>query len=152
MTYATDRLYEEVAYVAYHFHWSLDEILDLEHPVRQRFVAEIAKINRRLSEERSDAAMGLLSRWRPASAGDTTPVETPTASEVAPPQERDVIRASDLLRVPEWQKVPPMASSLPPMPVIVSQHFDDSLVSWQPPQRFIGDLGHAITDTALLGS
>ena len=52
MTYATDRLYEEVAYVAYHFHWSLDDILDLEHPVRQRFVAEIAKINRRLSEER----------------------------------------------------------------------------------------------------
>jgi hypothetical protein len=50
MTYATDRLFEEVAYVAYHFHWSLDEILDLEHPVRQRFVAEIAKINQRLSE------------------------------------------------------------------------------------------------------
>jgi hypothetical protein len=40
-TYATDRLYEEVAYVAYHFHWSLDDILDLEHPVRRRFVAEI---------------------------------------------------------------------------------------------------------------
>ena len=34
MTYAADRLYEEVAYVAYHFHWSLDEILDLEHPDR----------------------------------------------------------------------------------------------------------------------
>jgi hypothetical protein len=52
MTYATDRLYEEVAYVAYHFHWSLNDILDLEHPLRRRFVAEIAKINRRLSEER----------------------------------------------------------------------------------------------------
>lgn len=51
MTYAPDRLYEEIAYVAYHFHWSLDEILDLEHPVRQRFVEEIVKINRRLSEE-----------------------------------------------------------------------------------------------------
>jgi hypothetical protein len=52
MTYATDRLYEEVAYVAYHFHWSLDDILDLEHPLRRRFVAEIAKINQRLSEEK----------------------------------------------------------------------------------------------------
>lgn len=50
MTYATERLYEEVAYIAYHFHWSLDEILDLEHPLRQRFVSEIAKINQRLSE------------------------------------------------------------------------------------------------------
>ena len=51
MTYAAERLYEEVAYVAYHFHWSLDEILDLEHADRQRFVDEIASINRRLSEE-----------------------------------------------------------------------------------------------------
>jgi hypothetical protein len=49
VTYAADVLYEEVAYVAYHFHWSLEEILDLEHPVRQRFTGEIAKINRRLS-------------------------------------------------------------------------------------------------------
>ncbi len=51
MTYATDRLFEEVAYVAFHLHWSLDEILDLEHPVRVRFVEEIARINRRLTEE-----------------------------------------------------------------------------------------------------
>ncbi|MRG59570.1 hypothetical protein GE115_06755 [Agromyces sp. CFH 90414] len=52
MTYATDRLHAEVAYVAYHFHWSLDEILDLEHPQRQRYVREIAAINTRMSEER----------------------------------------------------------------------------------------------------
>lgn len=50
MTLAPDRLYEEVAYVAYHFHWSMDEILDLEHPLRQRFVTEIGRINRRLSQ------------------------------------------------------------------------------------------------------
>jgi hypothetical protein len=51
VTYATDRLFEEVAYVAYHFHWSFEEILELEHADRQRFVEEIASINRRLSEE-----------------------------------------------------------------------------------------------------
>lgn len=51
MTYAVERLYEEVAYVAYHFHWGLDDVLDLEHPDRQRFIDEIARINRRLSEE-----------------------------------------------------------------------------------------------------
>jgi hypothetical protein len=49
--YATDRMFEEIAYVAYHFHWSLDEVLDLEHPLRQRFVEEIGRINRRLAEE-----------------------------------------------------------------------------------------------------
>ncbi len=52
MTYAADRIYEEVAYVAYHFHWSLDDILDLEHPQRLRYVREIANINTRLTEER----------------------------------------------------------------------------------------------------
>lgn len=44
MTYA-DQLYAEVAYVAYHFHWSRDEILDLEHLERRRFVAEIGRIS-----------------------------------------------------------------------------------------------------------
>ena len=43
VTLAADRLYEEVAYVAYHFHWSFDELLDLEHPVRRRFVEEIGR-------------------------------------------------------------------------------------------------------------
>lgn len=47
MTYAPDRLWEEVAYVAYYLHWSLDQILDLEHPTRERVVAEIGKIHQR---------------------------------------------------------------------------------------------------------
>ena len=50
MTYAPDRLHEEVAYVAYHFHWPLDDILDLEHPDRRRYVGEIAKLNTRVTQ------------------------------------------------------------------------------------------------------
>jgi hypothetical protein len=49
VTVHDDRLFEEVAYVAYHFHWPLDLILDLEHPLRWRFVAEIERINKRLA-------------------------------------------------------------------------------------------------------
>jgi hypothetical protein len=52
VTYAADRLHEEVAYVAYHFHWSLDAILDLEHPDRRRYVEEIARLNTRISQGR----------------------------------------------------------------------------------------------------
>lgn len=52
MTYAAERLFEEVAYVAYHFHWSFEEILDLEHPDRLRFVDEIGKINQHLPAAR----------------------------------------------------------------------------------------------------
>ena len=48
--YPLDRLYEEVAYIAYHFHWPMDEVLALDHTERQRWVQEIAKINRRLNE------------------------------------------------------------------------------------------------------
>jgi hypothetical protein len=51
IAYPVDQLHEEIAYIAYHFHWSFDEILDLEHQTRLRYVEEIAKINRRLSGE-----------------------------------------------------------------------------------------------------
>ncbi|MEU8890827.1 DUF6760 family protein [Streptomyces sp. NPDC048442] len=44
MTYATDRLHEEVAYVAFHFHWGLEQILDLEHQDRRRYVDHIASL------------------------------------------------------------------------------------------------------------
>jgi len=47
VTYAPDRVWEEVAYVAYYLHWDLDKILDLEHPVRTRVITEIGKIHSR---------------------------------------------------------------------------------------------------------
>ena len=49
--YAPERLYEEVAYVAYHFHWSHDEVMNLDHSERTRFVQEIGRINQRLTDE-----------------------------------------------------------------------------------------------------
>jgi hypothetical protein len=48
--YPSERLYEEVAYLAYHFHWPYDQIMRLDHRERQRWVNEVAKINRRLNE------------------------------------------------------------------------------------------------------
>ena len=47
--YPSQALYEEVAFIAYHFHWPLDNILQLEHAERHRWVEEISKINRKLS-------------------------------------------------------------------------------------------------------
>jgi hypothetical protein len=49
--YPLDRLYEEVAFIAYHFHWSHEEIMGMEHWERHRWVEEISKINRRQSGE-----------------------------------------------------------------------------------------------------
>ena len=44
MTYAADRLHQEVAYLAYHLHWTLDDLLDLEHADRRRWVAEVGRL------------------------------------------------------------------------------------------------------------
>jgi len=43
-------LFEEVAYIAYHFHWGYGQIMSLDHRERQRWVGEIAKINKRLTD------------------------------------------------------------------------------------------------------
>jgi hypothetical protein len=51
LTYGTQALFEEVSYVAYHFHWPLEEILDLEHPLRRAFVGQIEEINARLAAD-----------------------------------------------------------------------------------------------------
>jgi hypothetical protein len=44
-------LHEEVAFVAYHFHWGRTEIMDMEHDERRRWVSEISAINREINEE-----------------------------------------------------------------------------------------------------
>nr|WP_293373983.1 DUF6760 family protein [Nevskia sp.] len=44
------RLYEEVAFLAYYFHWSQDQILALEHARRRQWIDELAKINRRIND------------------------------------------------------------------------------------------------------
>ena len=40
-----------MAFVAYHFHWSMSDIMELEHADRRRWVEEISAINRRAAEE-----------------------------------------------------------------------------------------------------
>ena len=48
--YPSDQLHEEVAYLAFHFHWGHSDIMQLDHAERRRWVNEIARINRRINE------------------------------------------------------------------------------------------------------
>lgn len=48
--YPLDRVDEEVAFIAYHFHWPLPEILELEHAERRKWVERISSINERVNE------------------------------------------------------------------------------------------------------
>ncbi len=49
--YPSERLFEEVAYVSYHLHWQYDDVMSMDHRERQRWVAEIAKLNQRVDTE-----------------------------------------------------------------------------------------------------
>ena len=50
MGYPLDRLHEEVAFLAYHFHWAPQALLDLDHVERRRWLQEISAINQRMNE------------------------------------------------------------------------------------------------------
>jgi len=45
--YPVAQLTEEIAFIAYHFHWPHAEIMELEHRDRRRWVEAISSINQR---------------------------------------------------------------------------------------------------------
>ncbi|WP_346777718.1 DUF6760 family protein [Paraburkholderia aromaticivorans] len=53
--YPPDQLFEEVAYVAYHFHWPHSQLMKLDHLERQRWVEEVARINGRINHAQPGA-------------------------------------------------------------------------------------------------
>jgi hypothetical protein len=50
--YPQHQLFQEVAYIAYHFHWSLDDVLGMEHEERHIWLREIARINGEINDAR----------------------------------------------------------------------------------------------------
>ncbi len=54
--YPPGELYEEMSYIAYHFHWGHDEIMTMDHLERRRWVEEIARVNTQLNETGLESA------------------------------------------------------------------------------------------------
>jgi len=48
--YPTDQLFEEVAFVAYHFGWDHETILAMPHWERRRWCEEISELNEQMNE------------------------------------------------------------------------------------------------------
>jgi uncharacterized protein DUF6760 len=48
--YPVNQLTEEVAFIAYHFHWPHDQIMNLEHRDRRYWVTQISQLNQRVNE------------------------------------------------------------------------------------------------------
>jgi hypothetical protein len=57
--YPPQHLREEMAFIAYHFHWGPEDVLMLEHAERRRWCREISKINRTLDGAPSNPFDGL---------------------------------------------------------------------------------------------
>jgi len=48
--YPPEQLFQEVAYLAYYFHWPHTQIMDMNHQERLVWVDQVARINKRLNE------------------------------------------------------------------------------------------------------
>ncbi|MEY2461255.1 MAG: hypothetical protein QOG30_3085 [Acidimicrobiaceae bacterium] len=48
--YPTEALWQELAYLAYHLHWDLEKLLDLEHADRARLIRAVSSLNARAWE------------------------------------------------------------------------------------------------------
>lgn len=64
--YPIDRIYEEMAYIAYHFHWPYSELLQMDHLERQRWCKEISKIIEKINttEEKSNTFEETINRMK----------------------------------------------------------------------------------------
>lgn len=49
MLYPSDRLYEEMAFLAYYLHWPYDQLMQMQHQERRRWCNEVSQINKKLS-------------------------------------------------------------------------------------------------------
>jgi len=52
VSYPLENIFKEVAFIAYHFHWSREEILAVTHKERHAWVREISGINERINKSR----------------------------------------------------------------------------------------------------
>jgi hypothetical protein len=53
VAYPLDRVRNEAAFIAYHMHWSLSEILALSHRERVAWVGQVSEINQRVLDSRN---------------------------------------------------------------------------------------------------
>lgn len=60
MRYPPEQMAQEVAYIAYHFHWPKEEITEMSHLERQRWVKEISRINQEINESAGEQAANSL--------------------------------------------------------------------------------------------
>lgn len=58
--YPEDQMYRELSFIAYYYHWGMEEVLSLDHRSRRRWCREISEIHREVnpSERKEDRLFG----------------------------------------------------------------------------------------------
>lgn len=52
MSYPFENILKEVAFLAYHFHWGRDELLEMSHKERHAWVKQVSDINEKINQSR----------------------------------------------------------------------------------------------------
>jgi hypothetical protein len=52
VSYPLENIFKEVAFLAYHFHWSKDTLESLSHRERHQWVKEVSEINEKINKSR----------------------------------------------------------------------------------------------------
>jgi len=52
VSYPLENIFKEVAFLAYHFHWSRDDLLAMPHKERHKWVKEVSEINEKINKPR----------------------------------------------------------------------------------------------------
>jgi hypothetical protein len=52
VSYPLENIFKEVAFVAYHFHWSREDLLEMPHKERHKWVKEVSDINEKINKPR----------------------------------------------------------------------------------------------------
>ncbi len=50
VSYPSERLFEEVAYLSHYLGWPYEQVMALDHRERQRWVAQVSRMNERINE------------------------------------------------------------------------------------------------------
>ncbi|WMW25091.1 hypothetical protein RE474_13565 [Methanolobus sediminis] len=57
LSYPLNQLLEEVAFLAYYFHWDHETIMNMEHRDRQLWCKEVSKINKNLNSNSNEKSI-----------------------------------------------------------------------------------------------
>ncbi|MED5371461.1 MAG: DUF6760 family protein [Myxococcota bacterium] len=52
VSYPLENILKEVAFIAYHFHWDRDSLMELTHKERHAWVKQISSINEKINAPR----------------------------------------------------------------------------------------------------